>query len=113
MKKDVHDLVKLLGRSIAWGFAVEAPILGLFLSVQDRMHISAIPSILFVFHLPGYYLARVLLAPLSAHVSTAEYNWLGTSLMGCLQASIIGTFIFLAKLKDYWNSRSVDSSSGL
>ncbi len=107
------ELVKLLGRCIAWGFAIEAPILALFLSVQDRMHISVIPGILFVFHLPSYYLTRVLLAPLSAHISTVEYNWLGTSLMGCLQATIIGTVIFLAKLKDYWNSRSGDSSSGL
>lgn len=102
------DLLKMLGRSIAWGFAVEAPILVWFLLVQDRMHVSAIPSILFLFHIPGYYLANVLLGPLKAHVSSVEYNWLGTSLMGCLQATIIGMVFFLARLKKYWNSRSAD-----
>ncbi len=106
-------LLKLLGRCIAWGFAIEAPILALFLSLQDRMHISIIPGILFVFHLPSYYLTRVLLAAFRAHISTVEYNWLGASLMGCLQATIIGTLIFLARLKNYWNSRSADSSSAL
>ena len=95
------DLVKLLARCVTWGFVIEAPILALFLSLQYRMHISVIPSILFVLHLPSYFLTGVLLAPLRAHISTVEYNWLFSSLMGCLQATIIGTLIFLAKLKDY------------
>src|SRR5260370_1037077 len=73
-------LLKLLGRCIAWGFAIEAPILALFLSLQDRMHISIIPGILFVFHLPSYYLTRFLLAAFRSHISTSEYNSLGASL---------------------------------
>lgn len=89
---------KLLGRCIAWGFAIEAPILAWFLSVQDRMHVSMIPGILFVFHFASYALSVFLLRPLNGRISTVASNWLGISLMGCFQAILIGGLVFLAKL---------------
>src|SRR6266481_5859571 len=98
-------LLKMVGRCAMWGCAIEIPILAWFLLVQDQMHVSAIPGILFALHLPSYYLTSILLGPLKARVSAVEYNWLATSLMGCLQAAIIGMFFFLAGLKkNYWDS---------
>jgi hypothetical protein len=71
-----------------------------FLLTQYRMHTTMIPSILFVFHLPSYYLTSLALGPLETHLSPAAYNWLVTAMMGCLQAVVIGVLILLFKLRN-------------
>src|SRR5215471_5146061 len=91
---------KLFGRCLAWGVAIEAPFLVWFLSIQDRMHASVIPGILFVFHLLSYCLTRLLLWPVEKHVSASTFNLLAYSLMGCLQAIMIGSALFASKLKN-------------
>jgi hypothetical protein len=105
--------LKLLGRGIAWGFLIEAPILAWFLSVQDRMHVSVIPGMLFVFHLGSYYLMRFFLWPVENHVSTSIFNWLGYSLMGCLQAIMIGSALFVSRLQKKRTSEAVAASRRL
>src|SRR2546430_3364906 len=85
---------KLLASCMAWGFAIEAPMLAWFISVQDSMHVSVIPGMLFVFHLASYFLMRVFLSPIENHISMSAFNRLAYLLMGCLQAVIMGSTLF-------------------
>jgi hypothetical protein len=90
---------KLLGGCMAWGFAIEAPMLAWFISVQDRFHVSVIPGMLFVFHLASYFLMRLFLWPIENHVSTSAFERLAYLVMGCLQAIIIGSALFAVRLQ--------------
>ncbi len=96
---------KSLGKCVVAGFAIEIPMLAWFLSVQDRMHVSMVPGVLFIFQLPGYFLMFVLMWPFKAHVSTATYNWVGELLLCCVQAVMIGGVLFLARLKKHFDTR--------
>jgi hypothetical protein len=99
---------KVFVRCIGWGVAIEAPILAWFLSIQDRMHVSMIPGMLFVPHVFSYGLTMLLLRPLHGHISKATENWLGFSLMGVFQVILIGGLLFLAKRRGtpLWHRRA-------
>jgi prolipoprotein diacylglyceryltransferase len=102
--------LRLLGRCIAWGFFIEAPVLAWFLSVQTRAHVSMIPGILFVFHFASYCLMRIFLFPFERRISDETMNWLGYSLIGCLQAIIIGCALFVHRLQKQRTSEEVAAS---
>jgi hypothetical protein len=107
---------KLLGGCMAWGawgFAIEAPMLAWFISVQDRFHVSVIPGMLFVFHLASYFLMRLFLWPIENHVSTSAFERLAYLVMGCLQAIIIGSALFAVRLQRRQKLRSQVSASRL
>jgi hypothetical protein len=103
---------KLLGKCIAWGFVIEAPILAWSISVEDRSHVSVIPGILFVFHFASYGLTRISLFLFQQHLSNEMMNRLGFSLMGSFQAIIIGSLLFIGKLKKQHASESKGRADG-
>src|SRR2546423_6368329 len=90
---------KLFGKWLAWKFVIEAPIVVWFYSARDRFHVSVIPGILFVFHFASYCLMRISLFPFERHMSDETMNTIGYPLMGIFQAIIIGSLLFIRKLK--------------
>ena len=72
---------KLYFECLAWGAAIEAPLLAWLLSVKDEFHVSIIPHLLFLVHIPGYLLTYPLLVSLHHLISNTAENRIGYSLL--------------------------------
>jgi len=69
-----------------------------------------IPGILFVFHFASYCLMRIFLFPFERRISDEMMNWLVYSLMGCLQAIMIGCALFVHRLQKQRTAEEVAAS---
>ena len=81
-------------KALVLGVAIEIPLILWFNSTQGDAHISMVPGILFVFHLPSYFLMRLILLPFEGHLSDTAFNSLGISLMAIFQAVLIASIVF-------------------
>lgn len=77
--------------------ALEVPLLLWFNAVQADMHRSVIPILLFMFHLPSYYLMRAVLIPFESSLSMGMFNLIGLVTMGAIQAALISGAMGLIK----------------
>lgn len=89
---------KQLGRCIAWGFVIEAPMLWWLISVQNRLHSLILPA-LAAFHMFSLYLSYAILWPFHKRMSESTANWIGFPMIGIFNAILIGCALFMFRFK--------------